>query len=253
MIDATGMPQTAVLVGGTSEIGLAVVRRLAERRLESVLLAGRDPAALAARADGLRRAGVPEVSTATADVLDPASLEALPVHAAEALGTVDLAIVAAGDLGTAELAELDAGRVAQIFATNAGGPAAALLAFGKHMAAQGSGRLVVLSSVAGVRVRRANFVYGSAKAGLDAFAGALGDALQGSGVAMTIVRPGFVRTRMTEGMSEAPFAVGPDDVADAVVRGLETGSRVVWAPAVLRGVFTVLRALPAPVFKRLPG
>lgn len=253
MIDATGMPQSGVLLGGTSEIGLAIIRRLATRRLGRVVLAGRDPAALEERANELRSSGIDQVSTFVADVRDPGALDDLVSEAWARLDGVDLLLVATGDLGTAELSELSAGRVASIFEVNAGGPAAALLAFAEAMAAQGSGRLVVLSSVAGVRVRRANFVYGAAKAGLDAFAVGLSEALEGSGVGVTIVRPGYVRTRMTAGRSQAPFAVDPGDVANAVVRALETGEKIVWVPAILRLVFAGLRVLPRPVFRRLPG
>ncbi len=253
MIDATGMPQTAVLLGGTSEIGLAILSRLAGRRLEAVVLGGRNAERLSGAADGLRAAGVATVHTVAVEVTDAASLDAFAAEATELLGTVDLFISAAGDLGSAELDELSAARVAELVAVNAGGPAGALVAFAKVMAAQGHGRLLVLSSVAGVRVRRANFVYGSAKAALDALSLSLAEALRGTGVSVMVVRPGFVRTVMTAGMPKAPFAVGPGDVAGAVVRGLETNAAVVWVPPVLRWVFAVVRLLPQAIFRRLPG
>ena len=118
--------------------------------------------------------------------------------------------------------------------------------------AQGSGRMVVFSSVAGVRVRRANYVYGSAKAGLDGFASGLADALHGSGVSLLLVRPGFVIGRMTEGMSPAPFSSTPPQVADAVVRALGRGRGEVWVPALLRPVFFGMRLLPRAIWRRLP-
>jgi decaprenylphospho-beta-D-erythro-pentofuranosid-2-ulose 2-reductase len=113
--------------------------------------------------------------------------------------------------------------------------------------------MVVLSSVAGYRVRRANFVYGSAKAGLDAFALGLGEALRGTGVSAHLVRPGFVHTKMTEGRPPAPFAVGPDRVATDIVRGLERGQAVIWSPPLLGWVFPALRLLPQSAWRRLPG
>jgi NAD(P)-dependent dehydrogenase (short-subunit alcohol dehydrogenase family) len=116
----------------------------------------------------------------------------------------------------------------------------------------GRGTLVVFSSVAGVRVRRANYVYGSAKAGLDGFASGLGDALAGSGVRLLLVRPGFVIGRMTEGMSPAPFSSTPDQVADAVVGALDRGRESVWVPGALRPVFAGMRLLPRAVWRRLP-
>ena len=117
----------------------------------------------------------------------------------------------------------------------------------------GRGRIVVLSSVAGARVRRANFVYGSDKAGLDAFSIGLSEALRGSGVSLHVVRPGFVHTKMTEGLPPAPFSVPPERVADDVLRGLRRGDTVIWSPGILRWVFGIFRLLPQSVWRRLPG
>ena len=111
---------------------------------------------------------------------------------------------------------------------------------------------VLLSSVAGERVRRSNFVYGSAKAGIDGYFQGLGDALHGTGVHVMIVRPGFVHTKMTAGRPRVPLSVGPDAVASAIVRGLERGSEVVWVPPAFRYVMTVLRHVPRWAFRRLP-
>lgn len=253
MNDATGMPQSAVVVGGTSEIGLAVIERLAGRRLERVLLASRDETGLAAAADRLRRAGIEAVHTLRCDVTLASNIEALVSEAAARVGTVDLLLIAAGDLGTAELDELSPERVLQMTAANAGGPSAAMIALANVMRRQGSGRIVVLSSVAGLRVRRANFVYGAGKAALDGLSLALGDALRADGVSVLVVRPGFVRTRMTAGAKEAPFATDAGTVASAVVSGMEAGAQVVYVPPLLRYAFAVIRLLPAAVFRRIPG
>ena len=101
-------------------------------------------------------------------------------------------------------------------------------------------------------MRKANFVYGSTKAGLDGFAQGLGDSLVGSGASVLVVRPGFVHSKMTAGMKSAPFATTPEKVADAVATGLRRGSRTVWVPGILRLVFSVFRHLPGPVWRRLP-
>ncbi len=253
MIDATGMPQTAVVIGGNSEIAMEILRRLAARRLQVAVLAGRHAEALDSTARELRALGVLRVETVALDVSKLDTIETFAENALSRLGDIDLVLVAVGALGTAELDQLDAGVVADSLTTNFTGPAAATMALAGVLRRQGTGRIVVLSSVAGVRVRRANFVYGSAKAGLDGFALGLAEALRGSGVGVTVVRPGFVRTRMTAGLPSAPFAVDPGDVASAVVRGLETGRSVVWVPPVLRTVFAVLRVLPRPLWRRLPG
>ena len=110
----------------------------------------------------------------------------------------------------------------------------------------------MLSSVAAERPRRANYVYGSTKAGLDAFATGLGDDLHGSGVRVMVVRPGFVAGRMTAGMKAAPFATTPAAVADAVAANLTAPTGTVWVPGVLRYAMSVLRHLPRAIFRRLP-
>jgi decaprenylphospho-beta-D-erythro-pentofuranosid-2-ulose 2-reductase len=132
-------------------------------------------------------------------------------------------------------------------------PSAALAEVAARLQHQGHGKIVVLSSVAGFRVRRSNFVYGSTKAGLDGFALGLSEAVRGTGTSVHVVRPGFVHTKMTAGRPAAPFAVGPERVARDVVRGLERGDTVIWSPGALRYVFSIFRLLPQAIWRRLPG
>jgi decaprenylphospho-beta-D-erythro-pentofuranosid-2-ulose 2-reductase len=157
-------------------------------------------------------------------------------------GDLDVVLAVAGVLD---------GSPAEVIGTNFLGLAAALAPAAERLRAQGHGTLVVLSSVAGERARRSNYLYGSSKAGLDAFAQGLGDALAGSGVGVLVVRPGFVHTKMTAGLDPAPLATTPEKVADAIVAGLAHGSHTVWVPGVLRWVMSVLRHLPRPLFRRL--
>jgi decaprenylphospho-beta-D-erythro-pentofuranosid-2-ulose 2-reductase len=172
---------------------------------------------------------------------------------AAASEAVDVVVMAVGELGDQEVDEHDPRRIAQMLSVNFAWPAAALSAAAAALQKQGHGRIVVLSSVAGVRVRRANFVYGSAKYGLDGYAQGLSEALEGSGVSLHLVRPGFVRTKMTEGRPAAPFAVDADRVAADVVAGLEHNRSVIWSPPVVGWIFSVLRYLPRPLWRRLPG
>lgn len=253
MNDVTGMPQTAVVIGGGSDLARVVMKRLADRRLRAVVLAGRDTSSLRDAAKELSDLGVASVETVELDVCDTDGLDAFALDVTARLGSIDLVLMAAGVLGDADLDTLGARDVASSISTNFTGPAAVLTALARSMRAQGHGRIVVFSSVAGVRVRAANFVYGAAKAGLDGFCQGLSDVLQGSGVTVMIVRPGFVRTKMTAGRPAAPLATDADAVAEAVVRGLEHASAVVWAPAVLQIVFGVLRHLPQQLWRRLPG
>ncbi|HLG67902.1 MAG TPA: SDR family NAD(P)-dependent oxidoreductase [Acidimicrobiales bacterium] len=252
MDDAFGLPQSMVVLGGTSDIATALVRRLVAARCRTVVLAGRDPEALARAAGTLRREGA-AASVVTFDAADVSSAGAVVERCvAQAGGEVDLVVMAVGQLGEPGH-EADPARVAEMATVNFTWPAAAMAAVAGRLCAQGHGRLVVLSSVAGVRVRRANYVYGATKAGLDGFALGLADTLRGSGASVQIVRPGFVRTKMTAGRRAAALATGPEQVAAAIVAAMADGRTVVWVPPVLRWAFLVLRHLPAALWRRLPG
>ncbi|GAA2406072.1 hypothetical protein GCM10010433_00630 [Streptomyces pulveraceus] len=192
MKDAFGAPQSLLVLGGTSEIALATARRLIALRTRTVRLAGRPSPALDAAAADLRARGA-DVRTVGFDALDAESHEAVlgAVFAEDDIDMVLLAFGIAGDQGRDEEEPLAAVRVAQ---TNYTGAVSAGLVCAGALQAQGHGSLVVLSSVAGERARRADFIYGSSKAGLDAFTQGLGDALHGTGVHVMVVRPGVVRS-----------------------------------------------------------
>ncbi|MFJ3900599.1 decaprenylphospho-beta-D-erythro-pentofuranosid-2-ulose 2-reductase [Streptomyces sp. NPDC090025] len=250
MKDAFGAPQSLLVLGGTSEIGLATARRLIARRTRTVWLAGRPSPALTAAADSLRALGA-AVHTVPFDALDTESHEER-LGKIFTEGDIDLVLLAFGVLGDQVRDESDPGAAVRVAQTNYTGAVSAGLVCAQALQAQGHGSLVVLSSVAGERARRANFIYGSSKAGLDAFAQGLGDAMHGTGVHVMVVRPGFVRTRMTEGLAEAPLATTPEAVATAIELGLRRRSETVWVPGALRMVMSALRHVPRPVFRRLP-
>jgi short-subunit dehydrogenase len=167
-------------------------------------------------------------------------------------GAIGTAVLAFGILGEQSRAEADPAHAVAIVHTDYVAQVSLLTLLAGSMRDAGRGALVVFSSVAGVRVRRANYVYGSAKAGLDGFASGLADALYGSGVGLLIVRPGFVIGRMTEGMDPAPLSSTPAQVAAATARALSQGRRTVWVPWALRPVFFGMRLLPQAVWRRLP-
>jgi decaprenylphospho-beta-D-erythro-pentofuranosid-2-ulose 2-reductase len=251
--DAFGHPQCVVVLGGTSDIALSLVRRLAAARCRSVVLAGRDAARLE-RAAAELAPSVERTATMTFDALQPGAAGDTVTRCFEAAREeVDLVVVAVGELGHQDEDETDAARVSRMFTVNTTWPVAAMTVAARLLRDQGHGRILVLSSVAGYRVRRSNFVYGSSKAGLDGFAQGLGEAVRGTGISVHVLRPGFVRTKMTEGRPAAPFAVGPERVADDAIRGLERGQPVIWSPGALRGVFGLLGLLPAAMWRRLPG
>ncbi|QWB23504.1 MULTISPECIES: decaprenylphospho-beta-D-erythro-pentofuranosid-2-ulose 2-reductase [Streptomyces] len=250
MKDAFGLPQSLLVLGGTSEIALATARRLVARRTRTVWLAGRPSAALEEAAGRLRGLGA-DVHTIAFDALDPGSHEAV-LGKVFAEGDIDMVLLAFGLLGDQARDEREPEAAVRVAQTNYTGAVSASLVCARALQAQGHGSLVVMSSVAGERARRANFIYGSSKAGLDAFAQGLGDALHGTGVHVMVVRPGFVRTRMTAGLPDAPLATTPEAVATAVELGLRRRSETVWVPGALRVVMAALRHLPRGVFRRLP-
>jgi decaprenylphospho-beta-D-erythro-pentofuranosid-2-ulose 2-reductase len=252
--DAFGHPQSAVVFGGTSDIARAIVERLVRAGCTNVVLAGRDAAVLTQAADEAREAGATQVAQVAFDALNVAEASSVVDQCFSAAeGDVDLVLMAVGVLGDQQHDELDARATADVLTATTVWPAAALAASFEKLQHQGQGQVVVLSSVAGVRVRRANYVYGAAKAGLDAYAVGLSEAARGTGVDVYIVRPGFVHTRMTEGLPAAPFSTDKGAVADAVLQGLERGQTIIWAPTPLRYVFTAFRFLPQAVWRRLPG
>ncbi|MCT2586711.1 decaprenylphospho-beta-D-erythro-pentofuranosid-2-ulose 2-reductase [Actinophytocola gossypii] len=250
MIDAVGNPQSLLLLGGTSEIGLAVALKYAARRPLRVVLAARPSERLDAAAERLRAAGA-TVSTVEFDAKDTDSHPSV-LDKAFADGDLDVTVVAFGLLGDAEQAWQDHARAVELARVNYTAAVSVGVALAERLRRQGHGRVVALSSVAGERVRRSNFVYGSTKAGMDGFYLGLGEALRGEGITVTVVRPGFVHTKMTEGMKAAPLAINADQVADVVVDAVHKRKELVWAPAAWRVVMSVLRHVPRVIFRRLP-
>src|SRR5690606_24545242 len=185
------------------------------------------------------------------DAARPETHPALIDEAVARLGDLDVVIPAFGVLGDQARYEEDPVAAARDVAVNFGGHVSVGLAAARRLREQGHGTLVVLSSVAGVRVRRANFVYGSAKAGLDGFAQGLADSLHGSGARVLVVRPGYVATQMSRHVDPAPFPATPGQVADVVSRGLRGSATTVWAPRVLRPVFAGMRMMPRTLWRRL--
>lgn len=246
----SGSVNSLLVLGGGSDIGLAIARGLVGEGTRSVVLAARRPETLGGRVEELRAAGGVEVKTVRFDACDLASHPGFVEEVFASEGTIDVVIMAVGLLGHG--ARFDRDRVVSLLETNLVGAASIILAMALRLRRQGHGKVVVLSSVAGERVRKTNFGYGASKAGLDGFCQGLDDALAGSGVDIMIVRPGFVRTKMTAGLDPPPLSTTAEEVAAGVVRGLRRGRRMVWAPPRLRWVMAVARHLPRPIFARIP-
>lgn len=251
MRDALGTVQSVLVLGGGSEIARATLDKMIAAGTSTVILAVREPGDLVDTAEELRTAGAQTVEVVAFDALDPESHVAMIHDVFDHHRDIDVVIQAFGVLGDQATFEADPARAAKAVATNYAGAVSSGLAVADRLRRQGHGTLVALSSVAGERARKTNFVYGSSKAGLDAFAQGLGDSLVGTGAEVLIVRPGFVHTKMTEGMEPAPLSTTADAVADAIIDGIAKHRRIVWAPAPLRWVFTGMRHLPTPVWRKV--
>jgi decaprenylphospho-beta-D-erythro-pentofuranosid-2-ulose 2-reductase len=250
MIDSLGVPQSVLLLGGTSDIALATAEKWIGLGTGRIVLAARASDRRDSAAARLEAAGA-KVETLDFDARQPTTHSAV-VEQARSGGDIDVAVVAFGVLGDAEEAWHNVERAVELAEVNYVGAVSSGVALAAAMREQGHGVIVALSSVAGERVRRSNFVYGSTKAGMDGFYLGLGEALRGDGVRVVVVRPGFVRSKMTSGMDKAPLSVTTEQVAEAVVDAVAKGRDLVWVPGPLRAVMSGLRHVPRPLFRKLP-
>jgi decaprenylphospho-beta-D-erythro-pentofuranosid-2-ulose 2-reductase len=242
----------ALLVGGSSDIGLAIVRRLRVDGPVSAVLLGRDSARLGAASDGLEAAGITPVAIEVVDAHDLAEHERAVARAFDRGDGADVVILAVGQLGAQAGLDADRAEAIDVMRVNFLGAGSLLLQCLRSLRAQGHGTMIVLSSVAAERPRAGNAIYGAAKTGLDALSQAMADSLAGTGVRVLTVRPGFVISKMTAGLKPAPMATTPEAVADAAVRAMSAHASTVWVPGRLRWVFALLRHMPRAVFRRLP-
>ncbi|WP_046471963.1 SDR family NAD(P)-dependent oxidoreductase [Allosalinactinospora lopnorensis] len=273
MRNSVGAVDSVLLLGGRSEIGLAIVERLVRDGARRIVLAARNaavprpgprepeaaetapdtsPQTAAQARERLLSAGAVEVHLVDFDAAEPGTHTDVVAAAAKFVGDLDVVIDAFGVLGEQSIYDSDPVAAAGAATANFTGHVSTGVAVAARLREQGHGTFVVISSVAGVRVRRANYVYGAAKAGLDGFAQGLDDALYGTGARVMIVRPGYVPTQMSAHVSAAPFPAAVPEVADAVADGLRTGAGVVWVPRKLKVVSACMRMLPRAVWRRLP-
>lgn len=248
-------PDNVLIVGGSSEIGLEIAKALARRGSTKFVLAGRSFETMQRAANEISSAspaGATSVSVVYCDVLAENAVVDLLSAASAELPTIDMTIFAIGDLGDQSQLESDLKAAQQILETNFSRLAPAIQGIANVMKSQGFGHIVVLSSVAGVRVRRSNYFYGSAKAGLDGFAMALNDALIDEGVNVTVVRPGFVRTKMTAHLPAAPLSTTAQAVAKATLEATDKQKASVYVPKAIGVVVNLYRLLPRNIARRVP-
>ncbi len=250
MRDSLGIPQTLLVLGGNSEIGLATARRLVARGTQRVLLGVRDVPGSAQALESLRRDG----AEAEAFEFDATRLDSHGDFVRMVFDgdrDIDGVLVAFGVYRDQSECEADVAVAQQVAETNFVGVVSVTALIAARLRDQGQGVIVLLSSTAAERPRRSHYVYGASKAGADAFFQGLGDALAGSGVSVLVVRPGSVGTKMNAGRRQPPWATTSDAVAEAIGRALERGSSTIWVPSSLRWVMFVVRYLPRPLFRRL--
>ena len=253
MKNGVGVAQNIVLFGGTSEIGQAILRRVVKPGVSRLVLVSRDIDA-ANRVSQELVGAHPELDVhhVRYEASDATSMDHVVAEVADSIGDIDIAIVAQGLLNEGADYYANPAGLVEMVNVNFTGEMVLLYALAARMRSQGYGKIVVLSSVAGERVRRGNPVYGATKAGLDGFALALDHELVGSGASVLVVRPGFVTTKMTTGMKKAPLSTNPETVAQIVEKGITSDKKVVWAPAPLHWMFLILKNLPIAIWRRLP-
>src|SRR5712692_239665 len=239
------------MVGATSGMGRALARLLAGRG-DALALLGRDPnELLTSSRDLVARGARGPVVTGHLDLAEPAGFEAALDAADRGLGRFDALIVTGGDFAPQETLERDTARLTRLLEVNFTGTVVLCQQTAERLAGRGGGTICAFSSVAGDRARRSNYLYGASKAGLSAYLEGLGLAYADRGVRVVCVRPGFVQTAMTAGLPVPPFAGEPEAVARVVLRAIDRGTPVVYAPPVWRWVMLAIRLLPRAVMRRV--
>jgi decaprenylphospho-beta-D-erythro-pentofuranosid-2-ulose 2-reductase len=243
-------PKRIIVLGATSGIAEACCRLWAERG-EVLYLVGRNAEKLAAVAADLRTRGAAFVDTAVADLDDTAKHPELLAHAINSIGGLDVAYLSVGVLGDQAKAERSFPEAAQILHTNFVAAASLLTWLGNYCAQRHAGTLAVLSSVAGDRGRKSNYVYGASKAGLTAFVAGLRNRIDREGVRVMTIKPGPVKTAMTAGMKNSEGFADVSQVAATIVKAIDKGQDVLYVPGKWRLIMAVIRAVPERVFKKL--
>lgn len=243
-----------LILGGRSDIGGEIARRVAPGK--DIVLAARGTHGMDGREQQLRAAGARSVHLLDFDATNFPSHAGVVDRAIELAGPLEIAVVAFGILGDQERAERDASHAVDIAKIDYAAQISLLTLVSERMQ---RGHIIAFSSIAGWRARRANYVYGSTKAGLDAFCQGLADKLHGSRLGLITARPGFVIGSMTEGMKPAPLSVRPEDVAEAVVSCIDHDarrgrprSRTIWIPRALQGLAWIMRLVPRPIWRHMP-
>ncbi|MBL8955775.1 MAG: SDR family NAD(P)-dependent oxidoreductase [Myxococcaceae bacterium] len=239
------------ILGATRGMGRSLARLMIERGDRLVLL-GRDPKELdKSVADLAARGGAgARVSHVPCDLAKPEMFEPALEQAEKRLEGLDCVVVTAGLFGTQDELEADSARARDVLTVDFTNTVLFCEEARKRLLARGGGTLCVFSSVAGDKSRKPVVLYGAAKAGLSAYLEGLDYRFRAQGLKTVCVKPGFVRTGMTEGLKAPPFAGEADEVAETVLKGIDDGTPVVYAPPIWRWVMTAVKALPRFAMRR---
>ena len=243
-------PKRILVLGATSGIAESCIRLWAERG-ENLYLVARNADKLAAVAADARTRGANYVDFAVADLDETAGHPELLAHAINSLAGLDIAYLALGVLGEQPKAERTFDEAGQILHTNFVAPVSLLTWLANYCAQRHSGTLAVLSSVAGDRGRKSNYVYGSSKAGLSAFLAGLRNRIDREGVTVMTIKPGPVRTAMTHGMKGSEKFADVDKVAATIVKAIDNKQDVVYVPGIWRIIMGIIKVIPERTFKKL--
>jgi short-subunit dehydrogenase len=241
-----------VIVGGTKGMGRALLRQLAERG-DDLFLLGIDEAELerSARDAEQRGGGTKRIGTALCDMEQPESFDAALDAADQALGGFDTVIITAALFATQDRLEEDTAFARRLLTVNFANTVVLCELVRKRLLSRGGGTLCVFSSVAGERGRKPVVLYGASKAGLSAYLEGLDHKFRAQGLRTVTIKPGFVKTGMTEGLKPPPFAGTPEGVAQDVVRAIDRGTPVKYTPSPWALVMLIIRHLPRFVMRRI--
>ena len=243
-------PKTVLALGATSAIGEATLRLLAERGARFYLVA-RSQQKLNAVAADLHTRGATGVATHVMDLDDTAAHPAMLAAAAEALGTIELALLAHGVLGKQEDAEASYLAAEAVLRTNFLSPVSLITWLANYFEATKQGTLAVISSVAGDRGRKSNYVYGASKGALNVFLDGVRARIDRAGVQVLTIKPGFVATPMTAHLPQGPLFARPSQVAQGIVKAIEKRRDVVYLPVFWAVIMLIIRLIPGRIFKKL--
>ncbi|WP_158789538.1 SDR family oxidoreductase [Granulicella sp. L46] len=248
--EQTHGPRRILVLGATSGIAEACIRLWANRG-DALYLVARNEDKLAVVAADARTRGASHIGSAVANLDDTNAHPEVLAHAINSLGGLDVAFLALGVLGEQPEAEKNFAAADQILHTNFVAPVSLLTWLANYAAQRHAGTLAVLSSVAGERGRKSNYVYGSSKAGLTAFVDGLRNRIDRDGVRVMTIKPGPVKTAMTEGMKGSGKFADVEAVAASLVKAIDRGDDVVYVPGIWRVIMAVIRAIPERVFKKM--